>query len=412
MSKKRFSTDRQVAALKPANGTKRTDYHHTTEAGFICRVSAHCKTWVVSHMVKTGDQSKRRKVTLGVYPDVSLADALEKTKEIKSDARTKGLDIVGTKRERKAAPTIADIMDTYFKETPLADKGKAESMRISIKDIIPLIGAKKAIDLRRQDVKDLHRKILDRGASVAANRTVELLRRAFNCAHEEELIEINPFPNLKKIKTPESTRERILKNSEIATLWLAMEQESANMRDILRLLLLLGQRSTDTMSMSVADIDEDRKEWTVPAPSRSKNTKPNTLPLPQLAWEIIEPRLKNEKWVFPSTYNRTRPTSRGDGHSKSTKDARRRLREITGIEGWTGHDFRRTCRTIMSREKVKPHIAERVLGHVQGGVESIYDRFEYIEEKARALEKVDRAVRRIVGLDQISGRVFELQRAG
>ena len=89
-----------------------------------------------------------------------------------------------------------------------------------------------------------------------------------------------------------------------------------------------------------------------------------------------------------------------------------RLREATGIEGWTGHDLRRTCRTIMSREKVEPHIAERVLGHVQGGVEGIYDRHSYITEKANALRKVDRAVCKMVGVNREETKIIRLKTIG
>ena len=426
--KTRFFTDRQVAALKPIEGQTRTDYYHASESGFICRVSEKSKTWMVSHVVKKDGQARRRKAVLGLYPDLSLALALEKAQEIKSDARSKGSDIVASRQAQKTAATIQDVMDLYFKETPLAAKGMANSIRMSEKDIIPALGKMKAMDLRRIDVKRLHTSIVERGAEVTANRTVELLRRAYNCAHEEELIDINPFPALKKIKAPEASRERILTDTEIKTLWDAMDQTierklvrnkkkytyqariiSEAMRDILRLLLLTGQRTTDVMTIQVGHIDKDRKEWTVPAPPRGKNRNPNVLPLSPLAWEILEPRLDNEQWVFPSKYNSTRVHSKNTGHIHSTKDARRRLREETGIEGWTGHDFRRTCRTIMSREKVKPHIAERVLGHVQGGVEGIYDRYAYLQEKAEALQKIDKAIRKIIGLDQNNVKVVKLR---
>ncbi len=228
-----------------------------------------------------------------------------------------------------------------------------------------------------------------------ANRTVELLRRAYNCAYGEELIDINPFPNLKKIQGTESPRDKVLKDSEIKAIWTALERESPNMRDIMRLLLLLGQRSMETMSMAVGDIDQTRMEWTVPA-NRTKTGKINVVPLPEMAWRIIEPRLTNSKWIFPSFHNATRVCAKGDGHSKSTKDARRRLRKVTGIDNWTAHDLRRTCRTIMAREGVPPHIAEQVLGHVQSGIEGVYDQHTYIHEKRQALEKVEAAIRKLL----------------
>lgn len=407
--KQRFSTDRQVAALAPMIGQIQTEYHHATEPGLILRVGVTRKSWVIQYVI---EGARKKFTSKEAYPTMSLADAMKKCRQIRSDA-DKGIDPLGTRKQRRDAPTVEDVLDLYFKDTPLAPKGMAECQRISHKDILPNLGGLKAMDIRRQHIKDIHQDILSRGAAVAANRTIELLRRAYNHAYEEELIDSNPFPALKKIKAPETSRDRVLKDAEIKILWTAMETESNTMRDILRLLLLLGQRSTDTMSMRVADIDQDRQEWIVPAPPRSKNSKPNVLPLPPMAWKIIEPRLNNEAWVFPSFRNQTRPGATGDGRTTSTKESRRRLRESTGIEGWTGHDLRRTCRTIMAREGVKPHIAERVLGHVQGGVEAIYDQHAYLTEKADALRRVERCVKCILGvIDEGQGKIVMLRRAG
>ena len=75
-------------------------------------------------------------------------------------------------------------------------------------------------------------------------KSQDAMRQLFNpvLEEDEELIDINPFPNLKKIQGTESPRDKVLKDSEIKAIWTALERESPNMRDIMRLLLLLGQR--------------------------------------------------------------------------------------------------------------------------------------------------------------------------
>jgi len=52
---------------------------------------------------------------------------------------------------------------------------------------------------------------------------------------------------------------------------------------------------------------------------------------------------------------------------------------------WVLHDLRRTMRTGLGRLGVAPHIAERVVNHINGGVEAIYDRHKYQDEVAAAL---------------------------
>ena len=63
---------------------------------------------------------------------------------------------------------------------------------------------------------------------------------------------------------------------------------------------------------------------------------------------------------------------------------------------WTLHDLRRTARSLMSRAGVPRDHAERVLGHAIAGVEGVYDRHAYEDEKAEALDKLARLIEAIV----------------
>ena len=63
---------------------------------------------------------------------------------------------------------------------------------------------------------------------------------------------------------------------------------------------------------------------------------------------------------------------------------------------WTLHDLRRTARSLMSRAGVPRDHAERVLGHAIAGVEGVYDRHAYEDEKADALDKLAQLIDRIV----------------
>ena len=80
-----------------------------------------------------------------------------------------------------------------------------------------------------------------------------------------------------------------------------------------------------------------------------------------------------------------------------------------GVTGWTLHDLRRTSRSLLSRAGVRPDIAERVLGHAVGGVEGIYDRHRYDDEKADALARLAAPIERIV--NPPAGNVVPLREA-
>ena len=70
--------------------------------------------------------------------------------------------------------------------------------------------------------------------------------------------------------------------------------------------------------------------------------------------------------------------------------------EIADMPQWQLHDLRRTTRSLMSRAGVLADHAERVLGHIQPGVEAIYDRHAYFDEKAEALAKLAQLIDAIV----------------
>jgi integrase len=72
------------------------------------------------------------------------------------------------------------------------------------------------------------------------------------------------------------------------------------------------------------------------------------------------------------------------------------LLRASGTAGWVVHDLRRTARSLMSRAGVLSEHAERVMGHAIAGVEGVYDRHKYLEEKAVALARLAALVERIV----------------
>lgn len=66
------------------------------------------------------------------------------------------------------------------------------------------------------------------------------------------------------------------------------------------------------------------------------------------------------------------------------------------MPAWVLHDLRRTAKSLMARAGVRPDISERVLGHVIGGVEGVYDRHTYRDEKADALKRLAALIDSIV----------------
>jgi integrase len=116
--------------------------------------------------------------------------------------------------------------------------------------------------------------------------------------------------------------------------------------------------------------------WNIPQLPREKGNA-GELVLPKEALSILDelPHFVSNPYVF--TLGRT-PI--GDDYIKKSIDAK-----VKTEQPWVLHDLRRTAKSLMARAGVRPDISERVLGHVIKGVEGIYDRHEYREEKAHSL---------------------------
>ena len=169
---------------------------------------------------------------------------------------------------------------------------------------------------------------------------------------------------MKRYSAKANSRERILTDAEIHSLW----DVPRTYGDILRLCLLTGQRREKVASIKWADIEGDL--WTIATDAREKNNA-GQLTLPAMALEVInrQPRFFSNPYVFAAR--------------KRYFTTWRQRKDLDA--DWTVHDLRRTARSLMSRAGVRPEIAERVLGHAIRGVEGVYDRHSYREEKAHAL---------------------------
>jgi integrase len=173
-------------------------------------------------------------------------------------------------------------------------------------------------------------------------------------------------------------RARILDDDEIRALWAAADK-GGPFGAFLKLLLLTGQRRQKVAAMRWQDLTLDGT-WDIPTEAREKGNG-GTLLLPEVAQEIIrsQKRIGSNAYVF---------AGRGDGHFSGYGLLKSGIDREAGIAPWVLHDLRRTSRSLMARAGVRSEIAERVLGHVLPGVEGIYDRHSYAEEKADALAKL------------------------
>jgi integrase len=157
--------------------------------------------------------------------------------------------------------------------------------------------------------------------------------------------------------------------------------------DLVKLLLLTGQRRSKVVSMRWDDLSNDGTwTWRIPTDKREKGNGGDLI-LPELAADIIRrrPRFASNPYVFPS--GRSKVHFNGFSKCKAALDAKLAAAGHD-LPQWQLHDLRRTARTLMSRAGVNDDHAERVLGHAIEGVAGTYNRHAYDKEKAAALAKL------------------------
>jgi integrase len=382
------------------------EYWDSTLEGFGVRVSRtgtserETKTFFVRYRVG----KRMRRLTIGDIDRVTLADARARARAILVSVDN-GDDPAVARAAARRAETFGELWDEYFNRHAKQNKRSwRDDERIAKAELLPQWRDRKARDITRRDVRDVLDAIVDRNAPIMANRTLALARKVFNFGLERDLVENNPCH---KIKPPsrERSRDRVLSDDEIRSLWKALDDEEKAGRHLIaaffRVRLLTAQRGREVLRMRWSDISQELggSVWTIPS-DVTKNRRSHRVPLGAAVLDILtslathleddrrranqwrekkgQPVREPGEWVFPSP--------RGTAPVASTQKAFDRLRVACDLPSFTAHDLRRTAATRMTGElKIPRFTVGRVLNHIEPGVTGVYDRYAYDDEKRDAL---------------------------
>ena len=269
---------------------------------------------------------------------------------------------------------------------PLRSKGEIQRQLKTY--VYPKWQNKPFLAIRRGAVTELMDDLVDNRGAVQADRVLATLSKLFGWYRQYDENFVSPIiPEMRRSGSySDRARVRTLADDEIKAVWAACGDLGTH-GALARLALLTGQRKAKLASMRWQDIADDGT-WTIPTEAREKNN-PGVLKLPAMARAIVDaqPKVEGNPFVF---------VGRGKGAFNSFSAGKRDIDDKVAIAPWVFHDLRRTAKSLMARAGVRPDISERTLGHVIGGVEGVYDRHGYVEEKAKALEALAALVERIL----------------
>jgi integrase len=341
------------------------------------------RTWIYSfrgYSPKAGRVTARR-ATLGSYPAMNVKAARDAWRDAHASVQS------GRDPTQKASDdTIAGAVEAWLATIP-KQRTRVELERAFRRDVLPLWATRKIADIEARDCLNLIDGIVRRGAPVMANRSQDYLSWFFGWAVGRLMIDRNPLAGLKR-PVKEQSRDRVLDDKELASVWRASETLGWQFRGALRLAILTGLRREEVSALRWSEIVDGEIRL---AAERCKNARAHILPLSKAAQAVIAdlPRIVGSDFVFP-----------GHGRKPITNwaDAMSQMRGALTIPHFTLHDLRRSCATGLQRLGTPLQVTEAVLNHAgsRAGIAGIYQRHDYAEEKRLALEAWGRRVMGVV----------------
>ena len=295
-------------------------------------------------------------------------------------------------------------MDRYLTAIEKTHRDHRRVRRSIERDVLPVIGARAAEDIRRRDIIAILDTIAERGAPVHANRVRNMLSAMWTWAISEDLpgIENNPASNVKS-RIVEQPGTRWLSAAEIRAVAPHLDALPAAKRDALWLILLTGQRPGEVVGMRQGEVDLDHDTWTIPA-ARSKNKRSHTVPLVGEARAIVARLMADARPDELERHDGRLLLVRARGVRpllvNNLNWSLRSALAAAGVERAKPHDLRRTTLSHLGRLGTDPLIIGHVANHVSATrntvTTSVYVRHDYFAEKRDALTKWDAALARIV----------------
>lgn len=378
-------TDKAVKNAKSQDKPyKMTDGH-----GLYLQVEPNgSKYWRMKYRI----HDKEKKLSFGVYPEVSLAGAREKAREARK-LRSEGVDPSFAKKDmrRKAAVHANNTFKAVALEWHENQSGRWSEKhhqnvlhRLEI-DVFPYLGDDPIADIDAPALLHTLKKIEKRDALDILSRVRQICSQVFIYGIQTGRCNRNPAADLRNgaFKTRKTKHFAAIDPKEIPELLVAVERNDARLfprtRRAIRLSMLTFLRPGEIRKALWSEIDLDNQEWIIPA-KRMKMRRDHIIHLSHQAVEILREQRKetghiNTDLVFPSQHKPRQPMSDGT--------VRIALQKLGFKDRMTAHGFRALARTAI-REKLdyQPDVIEAQLAHKAAGpLGEAYARNQFLEQR-------------------------------
>jgi integrase len=387
--------DSAIKALKPLDKTYRK-----SDGGnlYIFVTPTGSKRWEYRYRFN----GRERTLSLGTYPDISLADARAERDKASRTVNT-GRDPSAERQAEKARRKVsaANTFESVAREW-LSTKAHGWTPKQHDKErdrlenhAFPWIGRMPIAEVGVAQIRPLLKRISDRGHVEQAHRLRFQLSRVFKFAMVHEKADRDPAAALAEI-LPARRKQNyptITNPAEVGALLRAIDSFPGSfvVACALKLAPLWFCRPGEVRlaEWTHIDMDGEHPTYTVPATNRklrkadkeNPNTPSHIIPLSKQAVAVLRelhPLTGHGRFVFPNARKPKAPMS--DGALNAA------LASIGYKNKIAAHGFRHMARTMLAELGFNAEALERQLSHKEPGIAGVYNKAEHLPERRRIMQ--------------------------
>ena len=378
-------TATQIQQAKP----KEKQYNLVDGDGLALRVMpTGSKLWLFNYYRPVS--RKRANLSIGKYPDLSLAKARTKAAEAR-ELLAEGIDpkdhrdSILNAKQKELNNTLQVVFDNWFavKQTSIKELTAKKLKQRLDKYLLSFMGKKPINDITAPQTIKVLQPLANTGKLETVERICRNINEIMTFAVNTGIIEHNRLAGIgKAFAAPKVTNQASLKPEELPKLLTALNY--ASIKHITRC-LIEWQLHTMTRPSEAAgtrwdEIDLENQLWHIPE-ERMKKGRPHTIPLTKQTLELlqtIKAITPESEFVFPGHTSRKR--------SVSSQTANKAL-ERMGFKGQqTSHGLRALASTTLNEQGFDVDVIEAALSHVdKDKVRSAYNRTDYLERRKKVM---------------------------
>ena len=379
-------TDSQVKSAK----SKEKDYKlRDRDNMYLAVTKAGGKYWRMDYRF----EKKRKTLSIGKYPDLSLKDARSKCSQARDDISS-GID----PSLKKKTPVHYDAGEKTFQEvagewlkvrmSTKSEGHQSRAKRLLDNEIYPYLGQKRISVIKTPEILSVLRKIEERKIYETVHRTKQTINQVYSYAISCGYAEHNPAFILSDALHPKVRQHypSITDPQGVGRLMTAIDAYTGtiNVRTALKLSALFFLRPGELRHLEWDDVDFTESLILIPA-ERMKMKMDHLIPLSKQATHLLQQLNKitgHGKYIFPS--------QRGSSRPLSENGVRTALRTL-GYDNQTivPHGFRAMARTLLD-EQLEFNIVwiEQQLAHVVKDANGrAYNRTKHLRQRREMMQK-------------------------